>query len=132
MAVKSFQMNKLIRDQTPNEMFAKGIVMHNRVMDRTEFVQKLKDKLLEECQEVIQSNTPDELKEELADVLEVVYALSKALDLPLEQIEEKRIEKRNLKGGFDGMIYNHHVDIDENHPEVHYLSHVKQYPQINK
>lgn len=130
MAIKSFKMNKLIRDQIPGLMLAKGIVMHNRVMDQEEFIQKLKDKLLEECQEVNQSHTAEELLEELADVLEVVYALSSALDLPIEQVEKKRIEKRKQKGGFEGKIFNHHVDIDEENSAIAYLSQTKRYPQI--
>lgn len=76
MAVKSFKMNKLIRDKTPDQMLDIGIVMHNKVMDKEEFIQKLKDKLQEECREVSQSSTPDELAEELADVLEIVHTLS--------------------------------------------------------
>lgn len=131
MAIKSFKMNKLIRDQIPDQMLAKGIVMHNRVVDKEEFIQKLKDKLLEECQEVIQSHTSEELLEELADVLEVIHALSSALDLPIEQIEQKRLEKRKQKGGFEGKIFNHHVDIDEENPSITYLSQTKRYSQIN-
>lgn len=130
MAVKSFRMNKLIRDQIPNLMLAKGIVMHNKVMDKEEFLQKLKGKLQEECQEVSQSHTSEELLEELADVLEVIHALSGVLDLSIEQVEEKRIEKRKQKGGFEGRIFNHHVDIDEKNPFITYLSQTKRYPQI--
>lgn len=132
MAIKSFKMNKLIRDHIPNLMLAKGIVMHNRIMEKEEFIQKLKDKLLEECQEVNQSLTTEELLEELADVLEVIHALSETLNLPIEQVEKKRIEKRKQKGGFEGKIFNHHVDIDEENPSITYLSQTKRYPQINQ
>lgn len=130
MSIKRFKMNKLIRDRIPNLMLAKGIVMHNVVMDQEEFIQKLKDKLLEECQETIQSHHPEELIEELADVLEVISALSAALDSSMEQVEEKRIEKRKQKGGFEERLFNHHVEIDEDNPAITYLSHTKQYPQI--
>lgn len=131
MAIKSFKMNKLIRDQIPQQMLAKGIVMHNRVMEKDEFIQKLKEKLLEESKEVKQSRSTEELLEELADVLEVIHALSSASDLSIEQVEEKRLEKQNQKGGFDGRIFNHHVDIDDENPAITYLSHTKKYPQLN-
>lgn len=131
MAIKSFQINKLIRDQIPELMRVKGVVMHNRVMDQEEFIQKLKDKLHEECQEVIQSNTSEELLEELADVLDVIHALSSAHHFSIEQIEEKRIEKRQQKGGFESRIFNHHVDVDENNSAITYLRDIKQYTQIN-
>lgn len=64
-------------------------------------------------------------------MLEVIHALSGALDLSIEQVEEKRIEKRKQKGGFEGRIFNHHVDIEEDNPAIIYLSHTKQYSQIN-
>lgn len=131
MAIKSFKMNKLIRDHIPVQMLAKGITMHNRIMDKEEFIQKLKDKLLEECQEVNQSHTSEELIEELADVMEVIHTLSNTLELPIEQVEAKRIEKRKQKGGFEGKIFNHYVDIDEDNPSIAYLSQAKKYPQIN-
>ncbi|MGK5594807.1 MAG: HIT domain-containing protein [Parachlamydiaceae bacterium] len=51
--------------------------------------------------------------------------------MSIEQVEEKRIEKRKQKGGFEGRIFNHHVDIEEDNPAIIYLSHTKQYSQIN-
>lgn len=131
MAIRSFRMNKLIRDQLPTLMLAKGIVMHNKILDKEDYIQKLKDKLLEECQEVNESHTPQDLLDELADALEVIYALSNALEFSIEQLEEKRIEKRKQKGGFEGRVFNSHVDIDEDNPAITYLSQTKKYPQIN-
>ena len=43
MAVKSFRMNKLIRDCIPNLMLARCIVMHKKVMDKEEFRVWLQD-----------------------------------------------------------------------------------------
>ncbi len=122
MAVKRFSMNKLIRDQIPKLLQAKGFLMHNQVLEKEEFIQKLKDKLKEECLEVIHSQTKSELVEELADVLEVVHALSEALDVSLEHIEGKRLEKRHQKGGFEGRMFNHYVEIEEDNAAITYFS----------
>lgn len=132
MAIKSFKVEKLIRDQLPSIMRSQGIVVHDRTMDHEEFIQKLKVKLLEEAEEVNQAQTAEELLEELADVLEVVQTLSSATGLTLQQIEEKRIEKSKLKGGFEGRIFNHHVDIEEDNQIInYYLNKPKHYPQTN-
>ena len=80
---------------------------------------------------MIQSHDSEECLKELADVLEVIHALSNAMDLSIEQVEEKRIEKLQQKGGFEGKMFNHHVDIDEDNPAITYLSQVKRYPQLN-
>ncbi|WP_395463290.1 MazG-like family protein [Wolbachia endosymbiont of Cantharis cryptica] len=63
-------------------------------MEKDEYIERLKDKLLEEAKEVIASKTPDENLEELADLLEVIHTLGKESGLSIEQIEEKRISKK--------------------------------------
>lgn len=132
MATKSFKVEKLIRDQLPTIMRAKGIVVHERTMEQNEFIQKLRDKLLEEAEEVRQAQNIEELLEELADVLEIIKTLSSANGLTMQQVEEKRIEKCKLKGGFEGRIFNHRVDIEENNQAItYYLDKSKQYPQIS-
>jgi len=132
MKIKSFKANKLIRDQVPNILRARGIVVYERVMEKEEFIQKLKDKLLEEAKEVGQAQNIEELLEELADVVEVIQTLSSATGLTMEEIEKMRIKKRQLKGGFEEKIFNSHIDINEDNPEIaYYLNKPTQYPQIN-
>lgn len=132
MAIKSFKVEKLIRDKLPDILIAKGIALHNRIMEQKEFIQKLKDKLVEEAEEVRQTKNDEELLEELADALEVIYTLSSASGLMMEEIEMKRMEKRNLKGGFEEKIFNQQIDIEENNQTIaYYLNKSSQYPQIN-
>ncbi len=131
MALKSFKVEKLIRDHLPCMMRAKGIVVHERVMEQEEFIQRLKEKLLEEADEVKQASHADELLEELADVLEVIQTLSAAAGLSMRQIEDKRIEKRNSRGGFEGRVFNHRVDMEEDNQAIaYYLNKREQYPAI--
>jgi diadenosine tetraphosphate (Ap4A) HIT family hydrolase/predicted house-cleaning noncanonical NTP pyrophosphatase (MazG superfamily) len=132
MKIKSFKVEKLIRDQVPSILRAKGIMVHERVMEQEEFIQRLKDKLLEEGEEVRQTQNAEELLEELADVLEVIQALSSATGLSMTEIERKRIEKRQVKGGFEDKIFNHRIDIEENNQAIaYYLNKSTQYPQTN-
>lgn len=86
---------------------------------------------LEEAEEVGNAQNRRELLEELADLLEVIHALGATANLTFHQIEEKRLEKRSLKGGFDDKIYNHRVDIEEDNPAIdYYLKKPKQYPLV--
>lgn len=132
MKIKSFKVEKLVRDQIPSILQAKGILMHQRVMEQEEFIQKLKDKLLEEGEEVRKAKNSLELLEELADVLEVIQALSSASGLTMEEIEKKRIEKRSVKGGFEKKIFSQRIDIEESNQAIDCcLNKPAQYPQIS-
>lgn len=71
-----------------------------RVMSDLEYQIALKEKLIEEAIEVKESLNNAELKEELADILEVSYALIDAYNLNIQEIEEFCLKKKNEKGGF--------------------------------
>lgn len=122
MLIKSIKIGKLIRDQLPGIMQSQGMTLHKRSLEDDEFLQRLKEKLLEETREVIASQNLEELTEELADVLEVIASLSKLSGISMEQIESKRLEKRESKGGFDQRIFMDQVDMEENNPNIKYFN----------
>lgn len=132
MTTKCFKVEKLIRDKIPALLESKGIAVDAKIMGDQEFISKLKDKLLEEAQEVLETSNSDELCEELADVLEVVHALAKANGLTVEQIEQRRLKKREIKGGFENKTYNSSIEIEENNSSInYYLKKHQQYPEIH-
>ena len=59
------------------------------------------DKKLSE--ELAEYHTAQNL-EELADLLEVLYAAALSRGYTLEQLEQVRVEKRNARGGFEKKI----------------------------
>src|SRR5262245_56524517 len=120
MAKKSFKVGKLIRDHVPQLLQAKGIVLNTNVMEHEEYISKIKDKLLEEAHEVFEVHNTNELCEELGDVLEVIHALSKATGISMQQIEQKRIEKMKIKGGFENKLFNHSIEIDESNQKINF------------
>jgi len=122
MAIKSIQLEKLIRDQLPKIMESQGTRLQTRILVDDEFVQMLKEKLLEEAKEVHLAKNFDELTEELADVLEVIHALSKASGVFMQAIENKRIEKRHAKGGFDAGIFVERVEMEESNPAIRFFN----------
>lgn len=129
--VKRFKIGKLVRDGVSELIKSEGLTVHERVMELQEYSLRLKDKLIEEAKEVENAFSKEELKEELADVLEVIHALAEANNFTLEEIEKVRLSKRNRKGGFDRRIYCDFMDVHENNPRIDYfLSRPAQYPQI--
>lgn len=132
MTIKCFKVEKLIRDKIPALLESKGITVHAKAMEEQEFISKLKDKLLEQAKEVLEASNSDELCEELADVMEVVQALSKANGLSIQQIEQTRLKKREIKGGFENKIYNSSIQIEETNPSIsYYLNKPQQYSEIH-
>ena len=47
----------------------------------------------------------EEKAEELADVLEVMYAIANSFKIPFEEIEKVRLDKKEKRGGFDSKIF---------------------------
>jgi predicted house-cleaning noncanonical NTP pyrophosphatase (MazG superfamily) len=100
-----FKVDKLIRDKIPDIIRASaGIDLSTRIMEQDEYLQRLKDKLLEEAKEVIASGSEKEMREELADVLEVMLSLAKAYGMEFADIQQAAEQKRADKGGFDNKI----------------------------
>jgi predicted house-cleaning noncanonical NTP pyrophosphatase (MazG superfamily) len=65
--------SKLVRDKIPQIIRSNGLQPITYVADADEFAARLRDKLAEEVDEFIAS---DDDPEELADILEVLYALA--------------------------------------------------------
>ena len=93
-----FSFNKIIRDSLPHMMGQSGINVVSHVMDSEEYLKKLKDKLMEEVDEVCAAQSPKEMLEELGDVLEVLVALATHHHVDFSHItslaEEKKTGKR--------------------------------------
>ena len=92
--------NKLVRDKIPDLIVGRGGKPVTRILDADAYRWELRRKLQEEVAEFGASGEV----EELADVLEVVYALAAAEGVSQFQLEEKRKRKRGERGGFDRRI----------------------------
>jgi predicted house-cleaning noncanonical NTP pyrophosphatase (MazG superfamily) len=90
---------KLIRDRIPELVRAKGEELVTYQADPAEYRSRLRDKLLEEVDEFLTA-TPGEAIEELADVLEVVYALAADLGADSSTLDRVRRDKAVARGAF--------------------------------
>ncbi|WP_426491289.1 nucleoside triphosphate pyrophosphohydrolase [Hymenobacter sp. 102] len=91
--------NKLIRDHIPAIITQSGRQCRTATMPADEYNQALRAKLVEEALEV-QAARPEELLQELADVLEVVQALAATHGLALTTVEAMRQQRHQERGGF--------------------------------
>lgn len=126
-----FRVEKLIRDKLPAIMRGQGLAVFDHRLDDAAFIEALKTKLVEEAAEARDAKTRDELAEELADLSEVVLALTAATGITPTEIEEKRLAKRAERGGFDERVYNAAVEGPADLPAVaYYLARPSQYPEV--
>ncbi len=98
--------NKLVRDKIPEiiEQDGRKVVCH--VLSEEEYVAELDKKLSEEVNEYKE----DKNLEEMADVLEVLYSICQARGYTIKELEAKRKEKANARGGFQEKIFLEYVE----------------------
>jgi len=96
---------KLIRDNVPQIIIDSGRMPITRELYETEFLFEAKQKLVEEANEVLDAKSHEELIEELADVLEVVYTIAAVENITKEEIENTRVLKNKNKGMFKKRIF---------------------------
>lgn len=88
--------NKLVRDKIPEIIKNSNKKFDSHVATKSEALKLLHTKLDEEVAEF----HSDENLEELADVMEVIFALAKNLGYSEEDLLNKRTEKLEARGGF--------------------------------
>ncbi|SFO65068.1 Predicted house-cleaning noncanonical NTP pyrophosphatase, all-alpha NTP-PPase (MazG) superfamily [Pseudobutyrivibrio sp. JW11] len=94
-------MGKLVRDKIPRIIQADGKSPIIRTLSEEDYLQELDKKLNEEVAEY----QADKSIEEMADVLEVLYAICEARGHSLEELEQVRKEKSDKRGAFKERIY---------------------------
>ncbi|MEU9182933.1 nucleoside triphosphate pyrophosphohydrolase [Streptomyces sp. NPDC048550] len=90
---------KLVRDRIPQIIRADGAEPEVYVADRDEYRQRLRAKLTEEVVEYMEADETH-APEELADILEVAFALAADLGVDPDQLEKLRASKAEQRGGF--------------------------------
>jgi predicted house-cleaning noncanonical NTP pyrophosphatase (MazG superfamily) len=92
--------HKLVRDHIPAIIAASGAVCETEILNDADYLTLLDRKLEEELAEYRQ----DHNIEELADLLEVIYACAAARGYTREELEAVRTEKAAKRGGFEKKI----------------------------
>ena len=98
--------NKLVRDKIPEIIEKAGKTPVTHILSEEEYITELDRKLNEECAEY----QADKNIEELADMLEVMYAIAEARDWSVSELEAVRRDKAEKRGGFKDKIYLEYVE----------------------
>ena len=98
--MKQIIYNKLVRDRIPEIIESSGKTCTVEILSDEDYLRMVDAKLDEELAEYHK----DQNIEELADLLEVIYAATKARGYSIEQLETVRSEKAAERGAFDKKI----------------------------
>lgn len=104
--MKVIKYDKLIRDKIPQIIESKGHKVIVETLNDDDYLINLNKKLQEELDEYIADNNV----EELADLVEVVYAILKYKKVNLEEFETIRKEKVDNRGAFDKRLFLKEVE----------------------
>lgn len=93
--------NKLVRDRIPEIIEKNGGKAQIRTLSEADYIHSLEMKLDEEVGEYHRDKTV----EELADILEVVYALAEAQGCSKEMLTDVYQAKHDERGGFRKRLF---------------------------
>ena len=98
--MKEIIYDKLVRDNIPSIIEKAGKECETEVLSQEKYIEALDKKLDEELMEYHK----DKNAEELADLLEVIFAVGVARGYAREEIEDIRARKSEERGGFQRKI----------------------------
>ena len=100
LEIDYMKYNKLVRDRIPEIIEVSGKICATEILSDEAYLRMVDAKLDEELAEY----HSDQTIEELADLLEVIYAAAMARGYTLEQLESVRAAKAEKRGAFANKI----------------------------
>lgn len=98
--MKTKEYNKLVRDKIPEIIERQGATCKTRILSDEEYIKMIDQKLDEELSEY----QAEPCLEELADLVEVIYAAAVARGYTIDELHTLRVQKAELRGGFEKKI----------------------------
>ena len=108
--MKQIYYHKLVRDKIPEIIEQERKTHVCSTLSEQDYIAMLDQKLNEELAEYQESKS----MEELADLLEVMIAVSAARGSSIEEVERIRIQKKDKRGGLEKKILLETVTEQEN------------------
>lgn len=97
------EYNKLVRDKIPEIIHQAGRECEVRILSNAEYLEALRQKLIEEAQEAALASS-DDLVKELADLYEVIDAVLTAFGIERETVLAAQKQRQQERGGFERKI----------------------------
>lgn len=99
------ELNKLVRDKIPSLVTKDGGSYSLQLLSPLEHQTEITKKLFEEIKEYSEATDQQKSLDELVDIVELAYVAAKLHGVTQQQFEELRLQKKDLKGGFQKGIY---------------------------
>lgn len=129
-----FKVEKLIRDKVPEIIDQEvGASITYKILENDDYIASLKDKLVEESYEVISADNIEEIIDELADLMEVINALTETLGISHADVQKTMENRKARRGGFSSKIYCHSIGVTEENKErlAYYRERPLKYPEMS-
>ncbi|KIL51089.1 nucleoside triphosphate pyrophosphohydrolase [Jeotgalibacillus campisalis] len=97
--------NKLVRDYIPQIIEQSGSKYSVKTLGNEEYIIELKKKMHEEIAEYEEAKNDQDAVEELADLLELVYAAAESHGTSVEHLERVRMTKAEKRGAFKDKVF---------------------------
>lgn len=134
MKMRRFLFNKLARDKSIKYLQDKGGVFKlSKLEDNSEYLEALTQKIVEELEEVFDSQSQEELIVELADLEEAFDAFKRLVKIDQADVDAVKKAKKEERGDFDARLFVEHVDVPETAvEEIEYFSSMPdRYPEVD-
>lgn len=105
--------NKLVRDNIIDIILNDNGKPVFKTLNDDDFRIALKNKVIEESQELLSANTKDDVINELSDIIELIEAISKNYNINKDELLNKKENKKLKRGGFDKKIFLEYSDEDK-------------------
>lgn len=99
------EYNKLIRDRIPEIIEKAGEEPQTRILSRREFIKEIKEKILEEAQELIAARGQKKVINEIVDIQELIDTLIAEMGITKFELWEFQRRKNKTRGGFKKRLF---------------------------
>ncbi|HRY91257.1 MAG TPA: nucleoside triphosphate pyrophosphohydrolase [Candidatus Gracilibacteria bacterium] len=102
--------NKLIRDRIPEVIRSHGKLPNYRELNREDYREALKEKLLEEAIELKKAESMEDMINEISDVMEILDAVIEEFGINRDEVIIKKLSKKEERGAFTKKLFLEYVD----------------------
>lgn len=141
MVKTRLKVNKIMRDKMPSVFKHEGVNSSSTHVPAESLMHHMCMKLEEETDELIHFCHDKEMskeektkmvKDEIADVIQVLMGIAKEHHISWEEVEKYRVHKLSQKGGFEKGTHVDWIEIEEDHEKMHRYHANPHYPAIHK
>ena len=97
--------NKLVRDRIPEIIQKEGNTADIIILSEESFIQAIKEKLIEEANEVCNAQNRDDILSELADLQEVMDTIKQLYNINTLEVNTIQAVKALQRGKFEKRLY---------------------------